>query len=163
MNEFSQSLFGRDGETLNTLQMTSRAIAVFFLALAFIRVAGMRSFGRKSAFDVTISILLGAILARAITGGAPFWPTMCAAAALVLVKRLTGHMARHSSIIEHMVKGRHRVLCENGQMDSHAMARTGMSEADLVSGLRAAACTDRLDAVRRIIVEADGHVTVVRD
>jgi uncharacterized membrane protein YcaP (DUF421 family) len=45
-----QTLFG-EGEHLNPVQMGLRALVTFFVALLLIRVAGMRTFGRRSAFD----------------------------------------------------------------------------------------------------------------
>ena len=49
-------LFGQ-GFNLNILQMTLRAIVIFFIALILIRYTGMRMFGIKSAFDICVTIL----------------------------------------------------------------------------------------------------------
>jgi len=48
-------LFGQ-GFNLNILQMTLRAIVIFFIALILIRYTGMRMFGIKSAFDICVTI-----------------------------------------------------------------------------------------------------------
>ena len=80
-------LFGQ-GSNLNTLQMTLRAIIIFFIALTLIRYTGMRLFGIKSAFDICVTIILGAVLARAIVGASPFIPTVVASAALVILHKI---------------------------------------------------------------------------
>ncbi|SAL84773.1 hypothetical protein AWB74_07058 [Caballeronia arvi] len=51
------TIFG-EGRDLNSLQMTARAVAVFFGALVLIRIAGRRSFGQRSPFDYVVAILL---------------------------------------------------------------------------------------------------------
>ncbi len=79
-------LFGQ-GFNLNILQMTLRAIAIFFIALVLVRYTGMRMFGIKSAFDICVTIILGAVLARAIVGASPFIPTVIASIALVIVHK----------------------------------------------------------------------------
>ena len=60
-------LFG-EGEHLNPLQMACRILVIYLVALLWIRVAGRRAFGRLSTFDNVISILLGAVLSRAVVG-----------------------------------------------------------------------------------------------
>src|SRR5215831_5355873 len=64
-------LFGT-GPNLTTLQMAVRSFVMFFIALALIRIGGMRIFGKKTAFDNVLSIMLGAILARGVIGATPF-------------------------------------------------------------------------------------------
>ena len=64
-------LFG-DGTELTTWQMADRALVTFVLALAMIRLAGRRSFGQRSPFDACTTVLLGAVLSRAVVGASPF-------------------------------------------------------------------------------------------
>ena len=54
------TLFG-EGKDLNSLQMVCRAVGCFFITLALIRIAGIRTFGRRTAFDNVITIMLGSI------------------------------------------------------------------------------------------------------
>ncbi len=43
-------LFG-EGKDLNALQMSCRTVVMFIIALAFFRIAGIKTFGKNSAFD----------------------------------------------------------------------------------------------------------------
>src|SRR3954465_3783233 len=79
---FLRDLFGDDNADLNVLQMMVRAFVTFLIALALIRVAGIRSFGSKSAFDIVLSITVGAVLSRCITGHYSFLACISAAAVL---------------------------------------------------------------------------------
>src|SRR5947207_3800715 len=76
------------GEHLTALQMSCRAFVMFFIALALIRIAGMRTFGKRSAFDTIIGIMLGAILIRGVIGASPFLSVVAAGFVLVLLHRL---------------------------------------------------------------------------
>jgi len=60
------SLVG-EGEHLTPLQMSVRAFSMFVIMLVLVRIAGMRTFAKKSSFDNIIVIMLGAILATVIT------------------------------------------------------------------------------------------------
>ena len=97
-------LFGQ-GFNLTILQMTLRAILIFFIALVLIRYTGMRMFGIKSAFDICVTIILGAVLARAIVGASPFIPTTVASIALVIVHKIIGALSVNHQMISHLVKG----------------------------------------------------------
>ena len=52
-----ETLWG-SGKDLTALQMSVRALAIFFITLALVRLSGRRSFGRKTAFDNIIVIIL---------------------------------------------------------------------------------------------------------
>ena len=65
-------IFG-SGEDLSPMQMAARAFVMFFIALLLIRLAGMRVFGIRTAFDNILVIMLGAILSRGVAGSSPFF------------------------------------------------------------------------------------------
>jgi len=80
-------IFG-SGEELAPLQMAARAFIMFFIALLLIRIAGMRIFGIKTAFDNILVIMLGAILSRGVVGASPFFSTIAAATAMILIHKI---------------------------------------------------------------------------
>jgi uncharacterized membrane protein YcaP (DUF421 family) len=82
--EWIKIVFG-EGKDLDTLQMSCRAVVAFLITLLLIRIAGIRTFGKKSAFDNVIIIMLGSILSRVVVGASPFIPTTVACLAFVLV------------------------------------------------------------------------------
>lgn len=63
------------GTDLTTSQMIMRGIIVFVLALVMLRIVGRLCFGIGTPFDRVVTILLGAILSKAVTGSSPFVPT----------------------------------------------------------------------------------------
>src|ERR1700716_2149739 len=90
---------------LQFYQMALRSIIVFVVALAFIRVSGMRTFGTQSAFDVVVSITLGGILSRCITGHYPLIPSLGAAGLLVLLHRLAAFLTYRSRTVSRLIEG----------------------------------------------------------
>jgi len=81
------SLLGLSVKELEWYQMVLRAIIIYVVALTYIRIAGMRSFGTSSAFDVVVTITMGAVLSRTITGHYPFFPCVITALVLALCHR----------------------------------------------------------------------------
>lgn len=100
-------IFG-EGRDLDSFQMAARAIAVFFGALAFIRIAGRRSFGQRSPFDYVVVILLGATLSRVIVGASPAIPTAVASLVIALIHRIVAWACIHSPRLKRVIVGAER-------------------------------------------------------
>src|SRR5947208_9297308 len=122
MGDVVHTLFG-EGSDLDPLQMTLRAIAVFALALGMIRVSGRRSFGQHRPFDACTTVLLGAVLSRAVVGASPFWATMCAGLALVLMHRAIAMASIRWRGFERLVNGQERELVRDGRIDEEALRK----------------------------------------
>src|SRR5205085_7383124 len=84
-------------EQLNYGHMAARASLMYLLLLAIVRGAKKRFLGRATAFDVILVILIGSTAARAMTGGAPFFPTTLAIVVMVFIHWTFSFLARSSS------------------------------------------------------------------
>lgn len=160
MWHFADWLFGH-GANLHAWQMAARAIAVFFLALLMIRTSGRRSFGQHSPFDACVTVLLGAVLSRAVVGASPFWNTMAAGAALVIAHRLVAIGSSRWRRFEDVVNGREIVLVRDGRVDEVAMRRALVSMRNLEEAMRQQIGDAGLARVGRAILERDGKLTIV--
>ena len=142
-------------------QMLVRGLIVFIVAIVFIRLAGMRTFGTQSAFDVVLSITLGALLSRCITGHYPFFPTLAAALFLAFLHRLFAWMSFHNSMIRHLIEGDAVPLFRDGKKIQKNLAKHSISEIDIVQSMREENIDD-FDKVKSIWLEADGKISIVK-
>jgi uncharacterized membrane protein YcaP (DUF421 family) len=155
-------VFG-EGRDLETVHMAARAVAVFLVMLAYLHIAGMRTFGKKSTFDTIIVITLGALMSRVIVGASEALPTIVAGGVLVVLHRIIAMLTATVPTIERLVKGTHTVLYRGGVLDLEAMRRTGISRADLEEAVRAKANRLRLTDVLEIHLESSGELSVIDD
>jgi len=154
-------IFG-SGEDLSPTQMAVRAFVMFFIALMLIRVAGMRIFGIKTAFDNILVIMLGAILSRGIVGASPFFSTVTAAAAMIVVHKLLAWLAMKHEWVGKIVKGYRHSLYHDGVMREDNLRRTAVSHDDLMEGVRLEINKNSLDEVEQIFIEKTGEISVVK-
>lgn len=140
--------------------MVIRALIVFCFTLIFLRIAGRRSFGQRSAFDLCITVLLGAILSRAIVGASPMLPTLAAGTVLVLLHRLIGVLVTRWAWLDDLISGTERLLVKDGRKDRHQMRAGLISDRDLEEALRKKDDNATLEKVARAVLERNGEITI---
>lgn len=159
--EIIDRLFGH-GTDLNFLQMSMRAIVIFFVALILIRLTGMRVFGIKSAFDTCIIIMLGAVLARAVVGASPFLPTIIASLSLVLVHKIIAMISVNNQFVSHLVKGKPLSLYKNGILNDKNLRKCSLSYGDVMEEIRLEMNQNNMDNIEEIFMERTGKISMIK-
>jgi uncharacterized membrane protein YcaP (DUF421 family) len=154
-------VFG-EGKDLTILQMSARAFVVYLIALVLIYISGKRTFGKKSAFVTTITIVLGAVLSRAIVGASPFLPTIAGSLTLVLIHRVLGIIILHNKTAGKFLKGEKIMLYENGKVNEANLRKCLMTHDDLMSDVRLKANDNNLENISEIYMENSGELSVVK-
>ena len=156
-----RELFG-DGTDLDPLQMALRALAVFVLTLTMIRMSGRRSIGQHRVFDACTTVLLGAVLSRAVVGASPFWATMAAGLTIVVLHRLVAMASVRWPWFESLISGDKRVLVHGGRRDEAEMRKALITPRDLDEAMRKRT-GDEAVPLERAVLERDGEITVKLD
>ncbi len=151
---------GLEAKDLAPGQMAMRAVVIYIVTLAFVRVAKKRFLGSASAFDVVVGIIIGSLASRTITGNAPLLPTTAAIAAIVATHWLFSALAVRSHGIGHLIKGGSRMLVENGQVDEKGLRAAHMTERDLSEALREKGISD-LEQVAEARLERNGSISII--
>ena len=163
MQQFLIALFGV-GDDLTTAQEAARAVLIFAYGLALLRLIGPRVFGRWSALDFVVTIMIGSALARAMTGGAPLVGTMAAAAVMAVLHMALAYGAAKSRVFSGLVEGKEAILIRHGRIDHQARMRNLVSEADLREALRQQGIDGEAHAenVKAMTLEPSGQLSVVK-
>ena len=154
-------LFGQ-GQNLTSLQMSLRAVVIFFITLILLRYTGMRVFGIKSAFDTCVMIMLGAVLSRAVVGASPFIATVAASAALVVVHRLIARISVSNQFLSHLVKGKPLSLYKDGILNDKNLKKCALSYGDVIEEVRINMSQNNLDNIEEIFMERTGKISVIK-
>ncbi|WP_436486776.1 DUF421 domain-containing protein [Chitinophaga sp. ARDCPP14] len=154
------NLWGQ-GDQLNVLQMSVRAVAMYFVTLTLIRLGGMRIFGKKSAFDTIIVIMMGAVLARVIVGASPFLGTVAAAAVMVAINRSLAWISLKSDMINRLVKGKPLLLYDAGEIKWENMNKACLSKSDLMESLRLETLKASLAEIEQAYMETNGRISFI--
>jgi len=159
--QWLDNILGLSAEELEWYQMVLRGIVVYFIALTYLRVAGMRSISNGSAFDFVITITLGGILSRAISGHYPFFPTLITALVMALCHRMIALISFKSDFARKLVDGKPVLLFKEGVFMEKSLSLHSIHRADLDRTLREGGIDD-YTKVKSIWYEVDGKISVVK-
>jgi len=159
--EWVKIVFG-EGSDLNCLQMSSRAVVTFFVTLVLIRIAGIRTFGKRSAFDNVIMILLGSVLSRAVVGASPYIPTVVGCLAFVLVHWVLAWISLYNDTVGRWVKGEKESLYADGTFNKKNMKRSRISTKDIEESLRLTNQAESFEEVKEIFIERSGDISIIK-
>jgi uncharacterized membrane protein YcaP (DUF421 family) len=108
--------------------MALRAIIVYVVTLAIVRLGSKRLMGKATAFDVILGIMIGSVMSRGINGSAGLVPTLAGGAVLVALHGLFAVLAYRTSWFGDYVKGRPVLLVEDGRVRPEGMRAASLTE-----------------------------------
>jgi uncharacterized membrane protein YcaP (DUF421 family) len=157
--ETLQAIFGQQHH-LTFGQECARAVLIFVFGLVLVRIAGRRVFGKWAALDIVVSIIVGSMLSRTVTGSAPLLGTLAASVIFVALHGLLAMIAARWQKAARVLEGRSIDLARDGRIDQAVRKRHSVSLTDFDEALRRSGITNVGD-VRQVTLEPSGRITVV--
>jgi len=151
-----------EGKDLDTIQMCSRGIATFIIALVLIRISGRRSFGIRTPLDNIIVILLGAVMSRAVVGASPFIPVMVTSFVIVMTHRILGWLTAKNTTIAKLVEGKKILLFKDGAFIKEHLLKALICEEDVKQGVRESALVNDMNKISEVYMERNGAISAVK-
>lgn len=137
--------------------------AVYFGVVFLLRIAGKRTLAKLNAFDLVVTVALGSILgASLLTESVSASEGIVAVAVLVALQFLISWLSVRFETIRNVTRARPALLAYRGQYLRDAMRRERVTEEEVRSAIRAAGLGS-IDAVRAVVIESEGELTVVAD
>lgn len=163
VTEWFQTLLGTGlpSRDIGVWQMVLRAIMVYVVTLAMVRLGKKRFMGKATAFDVILGIMLGSIASRAITGNAPMIPALGATGALIALHFLLSSAACRWHGLGTMLKGKPRVIVRDGETQQRAMRAAHLTSHDLAEDARRHGLTD-IGEIAEARLERNGDISIIK-
>lgn len=136
-------------------------MVVLVYAVVLFRLMPRRALGGMAAVDIAVTVIVGSALSRALTGNADMVPTLVATAVLAGLHAGLSWLARRSSAVSRLAKGRPIRLVHDGTVDRAAMRRAELGDHDLGEALRLEGIAD-IAEVRSAFLERNGAISIVR-
>ena len=141
------------------LTQTAQAAAYYGALIILMRLAGKRLAGQTTTFDLIVLITLGVVLqSTALQAGT--WNAIVFVITVFALHRVLALLCARSSLIRHLVRGKPRVLVRDGRIMEQALADEGISQAELLAGLRKLGY-ESSETVKLATLEETGHISAV--
>ncbi|WP_255328519.1 DUF421 domain-containing protein [Paracoccus albicereus] len=130
--------------------------------IVLVRIVGLRTFSKMTAFDFVITLATGSLLATSAVSTS--WPDFLQALVAIsaLIGLQVGLALYRKSIggIRSPLENEPVILVRDGVFQDHAMARTRVSRDDVMAKLRGANVLAMQD-VRAVVLETTGDISVL--
>src|SRR5262245_60499745 len=153
-----EKIFGGDLPTdpLPFHQAAARAVVVYVVGVAIVRIGKSRIVSRMTPIDVIIGFILGSLLSRGITGHASLSSTTAASIAIVACHWAFTALACRSHFFGTLLKGHVKLLVENGVLQIKNMRNSHISIHDMEEAMRLRGL-EEIHEVRRAYKERNGE------
>jgi uncharacterized membrane protein YcaP (DUF421 family) len=155
-------IFTAAGKDLDWWQMVVRAVIVYSVTLFLIRLGKKRLFGKSTAMDVVLGVILGSVLSRSVNGSATLLSTAAAAATIIFLHALSAKLALLSPVLGVLLKGRPRTILKDGQLLHEEMRKSDLTDHDLEESLRCEARSTDASKMAEARLERNGKISFVK-
>lgn len=136
--------------------------AALLWVVALVRLVGLRSFSKMTAFDFVATIAMGSLLAAGATVASwqAFAQVIVAMAALLAVQAFLALLRRKSEKLRDLIGNTPTLLMENGEFCEPALRLTRVAREDVLAKIRTANAL-KLSDVRAVVLENTGDISVL--
>lgn len=129
--------------------------------IAVLRLAGKRSLAKLNAFDLVVTVALGSTLATVLlTKDIAYLEGALAFVMLAALQWVVSKLSIAWPFFAKLVRSRPRLLVENGEYRTKAMASERITRLEVEAAMRGAG-VGRVEEVDAVILESDGSLSVI--
>jgi uncharacterized membrane protein YcaP (DUF421 family) len=140
-----------------------RTLTVYIFIMIGFRLSGKREVGQLAPFDFALILLIANAVQNAMVGSdTSLVAGLVAAGLLLIVNYLLGRLAVRFHKVEHLLRGRARILVNRGQVDQENLIAERLSHEELMQALRENGCATLKDC-RLAVLEVDGTISVIEE
>jgi uncharacterized membrane protein YcaP (DUF421 family) len=137
-----------------------RAVVVYIVLFALIRLSGKHTLGELSIFDLIVVIVLGSAVRTSLIGNdKSLQGGLMVVVVLLLLDWISTWVSTHFTRGDRWLQGKPVLLARDGELFEDVLKRCNVPRSNFVSSMRKHGCRD-LEMVELAILEPNGSITV---
>ena len=142
-------------------QFVLRAVFVYLVVMALVRISGKRAVGQFTPFDLVLLILIGNAVQNGLNGGDnSLTAAVILSATLLALNYGVAFLSARYPRIRKVIEGEPVILVHEGHVYRDVLKRELVSRADFDKAMREAGLSD-VDEVHQAVLETNGHITII--
>lgn len=136
--------------------------AALVWVLFVVRIVGLRSFSKMTAFDFVATLATGSLLATATTASrwSDFFQVVIAVLTLMTIQAVLAVLRTSSAKARDILGNTPVLLMRDGRFCEDALRQTRVARQDVLAKIRAANVLD-LSEIRAVVLETTGDISVL--
>lgn len=139
-----------------------RAAAIYVALLVIFRIAGRRALSDITTLDFLLLLIIGQATGQALLGDDhSITNTLLVIVALITMDLMLSLLKGRSAWLTRHLEGEPMILVEHGKTLPKRMAKSRISESDILEAARISQGIERLDQIKFAILERNGQISVI--
>jgi uncharacterized membrane protein YcaP (DUF421 family) len=142
-------------------ELVARGAIIYAVLLVMVRVAGKRTVGQFTPFDLLVVMLLSESVSNSLSGGDNSIPAgLLIAATLIGLNMAIAFLTSRSRKAADLIDGTPVLLGRDGKVFNEVVRKNRVAEGDVEQALREQDC--ELSDMQCAFLEADGKITILK-
>ena len=147
---------------ISLVEKIVRSVVVYLFLLAAFRVTGKRQLGQMTAFDLVVLLIISNVVQNAVIGNDnSLGGGLFGAVIILLLNGIVAWFTFRYKRVERLIEHIPTVLVKHGRIVRENLRRERLSLPEFRAALRREGVVS-LGGVRYVILEEDGHLSVIR-
>lgn len=139
-----------------------RAAAIYVALLVIFRIAGRRALSDITTLDFLLLLIIGQATGQALLGDDhSITNTLLVIVALITMDLMLSLLKGRSAWLARHLEGEPMIVVEHGKTLPKRMAKSRISESDILEAARISQGIERLDQIKFAILERNGQISVI--
>ena len=139
-----------------------RALLVYVLLFIILRMAGKRTLGEMTAFDLVLLLIISEAVQNALLNGDhSITGSMLVVLTLVFTDVMVSLGTNQYRFFDSVINGIPLIILENGKPLRDRMKKARLQEDDILEAARKTQGLERLELLKYSVLEKDGSISII--
>lgn len=139
-----------------------RGLLVYFLIFIILRMAGKRTIGEMTAFDLVLLLIISEAVQNALLDGDhSITGSMLVILTLVFTDIMVSLFTNKYRFFDNLINGIPLIILENGKPLSDRMKKARLQEDDILEAARKTQGLESITQIKYAVLEKDGSISII--
>jgi uncharacterized membrane protein YcaP (DUF421 family) len=139
-----------------------RALLVYVLLFIILRMAGKRTLGEMTAFDLVLLLIISEAVQNALLNGDhSITGSMLVVLTLVFTDVMVSLGTNQYRFFDSVINGIPLIILENGKPLRDRMRKARLQEDDILEAARKTQGLERMEQIKYAVLEKDGSISII--